>query len=75
MGWTTRASIVAATVTALISTTAGLAVAQDTAAFHELATELAGAYELESDRYLIIVPHPALELLSLFDLETGLARV
>jgi len=75
MGWTTRASIVAATVTALIGTTAGLAVAQDTAAFHELATELAGAYELESDRYLIIVPDPALELLSLFDLETGLARV
>ena len=48
--------------------------AQDTTGFDERATELAGAYALDADRHLVIVPHPSLGLLSLFDLETGLAR-
>lgn len=69
-----RASNVAAAVTALAGTFAVPAGAQDSTAFHELAPELAGAYALEAERHLVIVPHPSLGLLSLFDLETGLAR-
>jgi len=47
---------------------------QDTTTFLQRVTELAGVYELSPDRHLVIVPHPSLGLLSLFDLKTGLAR-
>lgn len=69
-----RPATVVAVAIALAGTTAVPAGAQDPTAFHELATELAGAYALEAERHLVIVPHPSLGLLSLFDLETGLAR-
>ncbi|MFW6084968.1 MAG: hypothetical protein ACODAA_07130, partial [Gemmatimonadota bacterium] len=67
------ATVLAAAVMAVTGMGPAPTVAQD-APFHDLATELAGAYELESGRHLVIVPHPSLGLLSLFDLETGLAR-
>jgi pimeloyl-ACP methyl ester carboxylesterase len=69
-----QVTVVAVALIALTGATTLPAVAQDTAAFHELATEVAGVYALEADRHLVIVPHSSLRLLSLFDLETGLAR-
>ena len=48
--------------------------AQDVGDFRERAADLAGAYSLEADRQLVIMPHPNLGILSLYDFETGLAR-
>jgi pimeloyl-ACP methyl ester carboxylesterase len=42
--------------------------------FREWAAQFAGAYEFASDRHLIIVPHAGLGVLSLFELQTGMAR-
>ncbi|HSM09728.1 MAG TPA: hypothetical protein VLA33_12045, partial [Gemmatimonadota bacterium] len=65
---------VAAALIALASAAAPATAAQDTPVFRELATQVAGVYALEAGGHLVIVPHPALGLLSLFNLETGLAR-
>lgn len=42
--------------------------------FREWAAQFAGVYEFPSARHLIIVPHTELRVLSLFELETGMAR-
>jgi pimeloyl-ACP methyl ester carboxylesterase len=46
----------------------------DESEFRDWAAQFAGVYEFSSSRHLVIVPHTRLRVLSLFDLETGMAR-
>lgn len=52
----------------------GAEVPEDPAAFRQWASEYAGAYRFGPDRHLIVVPHTSLRMLSMFELETGIAR-
>lgn len=71
---------VAVGVVVLAASWASALVAQDVgvptapAEFREWAAQFAGVYEFPSARHLIIVPHTQLRVLSLFELETGMAR-
>lgn len=46
----------------------------DPAGFRDWAGDFAGAYEVEDGGHLIVVPHTALRLLSVYDTDTGLVR-